>query len=213
MGSGNKGSEVPSVEITSRNLGSPYCPVVVCCGNCGTIWGKPRGRGYKNTVGEGHKLGGPRSCSGSVVVCRWSLWLPTAVWHTCSILCSKTHEARLHEVHGAKGRDRTRHATAYVCDFPGSRPLLLGVGLHRYSAVVPFVPLAGSLSPWECLLFVVVLRAPRPRPRSLCWDVGRMLLPASTRPGPLVWSLPAWVAAVLLLRGPTALCPGGPPRR
>ena len=212
MGSGNKGSEVPSVEITSRNLGSPYCPVVVCCGNCGTIWGKPRGRGYKNTVGEGHKLGGPRSCSGSVVVCRWSLWLPTAVWHTCSILCSKTHEARLHEVHGAKGRDRTRHATAYVCDFPGSRPLLLGVGLHRYSAVVPFAPLAGSLSPWECLLFVVVLRVPRPRPRSLCWGCRPcssspcplvwalrallLLLPACTRPGPLVWSLPAGLTAV-----------------
>ena len=32
-------SEVPSVEVTSRNFGSPYCPVVVCCGNCGTIRG------------------------------------------------------------------------------------------------------------------------------------------------------------------------------
>ena len=151
--------------------------MVVCCGNCGAFVGKTGGRGHRNAVG-GTKFDVPAIA----VVVRFRVVLQ--VCPSCGLLhmfdpLFKGTRCSAQKLY--RGWDQTMHATAYVCDVPGSLPLLVRVGFHCRSGVVPFVPPARSLS------------LPKPRPRSLCWECR----PCPSSPCPLVWAL--WPLSLLRL--------------
>ena len=148
------------------------------------LCGENRGTGSSERR-RGHKLRRARSCCGGAFSCCFA---------GVSLLRFATHVRSFVQGHTlqcskARGWDQTRHATAYVCDCPGSLPLLVRVGFHCRSGVVPFVPPARSLSP----LSVVVSCVPKPRPRSLCWECR----PCPSSPCPLVWAL--WPLSLLRL--------------
>ena len=156
MRSGNKGGAEVRGNITKRWV--PQLP------GGGVLWqlrglcGENRGTGSSERR-RGHKLRRARSCCGGAFSCCFA---------GVSLLRFATHVRSFVQGHTlqcskARGWDQTRHATAYVCDCPGSLPLLVRVGFHCRSGVVPFVPPARSLSP----LSVVVSCVPKPRPRSV----------------------------------------------